>query len=297
MFVTKKLTETPIIVFDVETTGLDTSTVRVVEFGAAIYENSDAEVVRRRALINPGVPIPEEAARVHRIDDERVRDCEDFKALWPRIHGHFDGRLACGYNVLRYDQPVIDAEIKRHGLTQFPLTGPFLDVIVFVNWHLRGTRGRNLENMAKLHGVEPAGGRAHSAAVDCQMTGELLWALIAKGLIPDDVDEALEQQSRYKQVIDGEYERWGVMIYRDRETGRMRMGVGKHAGALLEEVPNGWLSFALRKFEDLKPEAKLAFQRAKAGKLEDEFNEALPGMEAQAEVVQKKRKNEWEVER
>jgi DNA polymerase-3 subunit epsilon len=65
----------PLFVLDVETTGLDVQTARIVEIG---FQEWTAEGMIRewRSLVNPGVPIPEAATAVHRITDAMMKSCQ-----------------------------------------------------------------------------------------------------------------------------------------------------------------------------------------------------------------------------
>ncbi len=67
-----RIVDEKLVVFDLETTGIDIGESRVVEFGAAVYE--DGRWSRRRTRVNPGIPIPKEASEVHGIDDAAVAE-------------------------------------------------------------------------------------------------------------------------------------------------------------------------------------------------------------------------------
>lgn len=267
-----------ILVFDVETTGLDTKEARVVEFGAAIRE--PGEVTRRRLVINPGVPIPSEASRVHRITDDKVKDCPTFKEAWPRIEPYFEDRVACGYNAVGYDAPLVNAELHRHGFEFRIDPRAVLDVIIFVHYHLRHLRRRNLSSMCERYGIKPVGGRAHSAAVDCQMTLELLYALVDDKVVPERLDDAMRQQEELRPKTDAEYEKYSHWIFHDRKTGRLRIGAGQHCGKLMTEAPKTFYGWALKKMQDLTPETKRLFQAGEAGRIADEeMQDGLPGLD------------------
>jgi DNA polymerase-3 subunit epsilon len=269
-----KIKDCRLAVIDVESTGIDTASDRVVEIGAALLESGAWQ--RRRSRVNPGVPIPKEASAVHGISDEAVAGCPPFSEVWPRVLSLIAGRQVSGYNVLSYDLLMLAAEAERHGCQVLSADG-VLDVMVFVNWHERG-KSRKLGDVAERYGIYPFGGAAHNAAVDCQMTGDLLLAMAARGLIPDDWDLALQEQRRLRSVVDDEYRRWGNFIYRDRGNNRLRIGAGKHRGLLLTEVPKSYLQFCLQKFTDLTADTVVAFKAAVEGKIGAEFQEQLTGI-------------------
>jgi DNA polymerase-3 subunit epsilon len=284
----KKIRDVKLGIFDVETTGLDVKTERVVEFGAAIRDSGSW--ARRSSKINPGIPIPKGASDVHGITDERVAGAETFAQVWPRILDLLSGCQLAGYNVLHYDLPLLAAETERHGVQALSPDG-VLDVMVFVNWRLRGG-GRKLVDVASRFEIYPVGGKAHSAAVDCQMTGDVLLAMVDAGMIPETVDEALAEQKRLAPIINAEYARWGAFLYRDRDNNRLRMGAGKHVGMLLAEVPKSYLQFCLQKFKDLAPDTAVAFKAAVDGRVGEEFQEQIPGVPAERPVVKEREDEE-----
>lgn len=75
-------------------------------------------------LVNPGVPIPEEASAVHGIHDTDVTGMPDFGVVGPRFIRHLDGTASdsglppvlCGFNAVAFDVPLINAEFARHGI-------------------------------------------------------------------------------------------------------------------------------------------------------------------------------------
>lgn len=257
-----------VLTFDVETTGLDVNVARVVEFGGVLY--AGGEMTRRRTIINPGVPIPFEASRVHGITDDVVVGKKTFAEAWPRIEPWFDDVLACGYNATRYDAPLLNAELERHGFSFRFDVDAILDVMVFVNYALRGERHRNLGATCLRYGIKPEGGKAHSAAVDCQMTTRLLLAMVDAGVIPDTVEAAMTAQRHMSKIVEADYERYGVWVYTDRETGVLRIGAGQHCGKPLTDVSKEYFAWLLRRMHDLPSDTKRLFAAGAQGRVADE---------------------------
>ena len=102
--------------------------------------------------------------------------------------------------------------------------------------------------------------RAHSAAADAKATGEVLFRLIERGLIPPELDVALERQDELRRSLEAEWDEFGYWLYRDRERGFLRMGAGKHCGLPLETVEPGYLDFVLGKSDDMTEATRAAFQ-------------------------------------
>lgn len=102
----------PLVFFDLETTGPEKETDRIVQF-AALKMMPDGTERRWQTLINPGVPIPEPATEVHGITDAMVATAPSFAALAGKI---WSALLDCdlgGYNARRFDVPMLIAEFRR----------------------------------------------------------------------------------------------------------------------------------------------------------------------------------------
>jgi DNA polymerase-3 subunit epsilon len=264
--------ESDFVTFDTETTGVDTEKDRIIEFGAAIYE-AGTMTSRGHVYFNPGMPIPIESTKIHRITDARVANKPGFETFVDRLKKKFDSvGLISGFNCLGFDLPLLASELARVGCEWRPST-PVLDVKTFVDWYHRGERPRTQEAISRIYGVH-ADGSLHSAAVDSQLTGQLLYAMIDAGKIPDDVDEALAVQARYKAIIDKEFEDWSYWIYRCRETRRLRMGAGKHCGKLVTEVPKSYIGYLLN-LDDLHDGARAVMRDAHAGKIQNELQQPM----------------------
>ena len=104
--------ERPLVVFDLEATGLNKRTDRIVAVALVRYE-PDGSAERVHYLLNPGIPIPEEATAIHGIADEDVADAPSFADMADLLQRHFDGADLAGYNVLGYDIQVLSEEFAR----------------------------------------------------------------------------------------------------------------------------------------------------------------------------------------
>jgi DNA polymerase-3 subunit epsilon len=105
----------PLAVFDIESTGISPGADRIIELSVVkITPNGKREGHTWR--INPGVPIPQEATEVHGITDEDVADCPSFADVAQEVQAVFDGCDLCGYNLLRFDIPMLTEELLRAGI-------------------------------------------------------------------------------------------------------------------------------------------------------------------------------------
>lgn len=105
----------PIIFFDIESTGLNVSSDRIVELSALkIFPNGDQELKTRR--LNPIIPISPEAQAVHGISNEDVKDCPTFKEVARSLANWMTGCDFAGYNSIKFDVPMLAEEFLRAGI-------------------------------------------------------------------------------------------------------------------------------------------------------------------------------------
>ncbi len=104
----------PLAVIDLETTGVNPQTDRIVE--ACVLKLLPAggkkQITRR---LNPGIPIPAEASAVHGIFDADVAGEPAFAAVAGSLMDLLDGCDLCGFNIRRFDLRVLHAEFQRAG--------------------------------------------------------------------------------------------------------------------------------------------------------------------------------------
>lgn len=102
----------PVAFIDLETTGVNLSTDRIVEI-AIVKLLPDGGRQTKRKLINPQMPIPAQASEVHGITDEMVKDAPTFKQAANEIKQFIDGCDLGGYNSNRFDIPMLMEEFLR----------------------------------------------------------------------------------------------------------------------------------------------------------------------------------------
>ena len=107
----------PLLFFDIESTGLNVASDRIVEISlvkvspGAPGEPNKVEVKTRR--INPTIPIPAEAQAIHGISDEDVKDCPTFRQIAKSLARFMEGCDIAGYNSLKFDIPMLAEEFAR----------------------------------------------------------------------------------------------------------------------------------------------------------------------------------------
>lgn len=106
-----KLTR-PLAFFDLETTGVNVATDRIVEISILkVHPNGNKDSLTRR--VNPTIPIPLQASEVHGIYDVDVIDCPTFVELSNEILEFINGADLAGYNSNKFDIPVLVEEFLR----------------------------------------------------------------------------------------------------------------------------------------------------------------------------------------
>ena len=105
----------PLVVFDLETTGLDIVNDRIIQL-SFIKVYPDGKEERGDHLINPGKHIPEMITELTGIDDEKVKDAPSFKQISTTLAETFKGCDFAGFNSNRFDVPMIAEEFLRAGI-------------------------------------------------------------------------------------------------------------------------------------------------------------------------------------
>jgi DNA polymerase III subunit epsilon len=102
-------------VIDLETTSTNYKTDRIVQFAVLKIEPGDIPQVFA-AHVDPGIPIPPAATAVHGIRDEDVKNCRKFAAWAGKLLAELDGAALVGYNLKRFDLPLLIEEFARCGI-------------------------------------------------------------------------------------------------------------------------------------------------------------------------------------
>ena len=108
------LTGFRVLGFDLETTGLDYRSDRIVQY-ALIGSDEDGSHINQTALVNPRRSIPPESSRVHGITDEDVKGESEFSEHLPELSRLISGAVIVGHNVSRFDWRFLELECMRAG--------------------------------------------------------------------------------------------------------------------------------------------------------------------------------------
>ena len=168
----------PVAFIDLETTGVNLSSDRIVEI-AIVKVLPDQERQVKRKLINPEMAIPKASSDIHGITDEMVKDAPTFKQAANEIKQYLENCDLGGYNSNRFDIPMLMEEFLRAGM----------DVDL--------TDRRMIDVQHIFYSMEP---RTLSAAYKFYCQKELVNAHSAEVDIQATVDVLLAQLQRYEQL-------------------------------------------------------------------------------------------------
>lgn len=214
----------PLVFFDLETTGTNINSDRIVEICyLKVHPNGNEEAKTLR--INPEMHIPEEASAVHGIYDADVADCPTFKSIARNIAKDIEGCDLAGFNSNRFDIPVLAEEFLRAEVDIDLSRRKFVDVqVIFHKMEQRTLSaaykfycGKNLDD-------------AHSAEGDTRATYEVLKAQLDRYPELQNDITFLSNYSSFNKNVDFA----GRMVYND--AGVEVFNFGKYKGMPVTEV-------------------------------------------------------------
>jgi len=152
-------------VLDVETTGLSHEQGhRVCEVGV-IKLRAGKEIDRYHTLVHPGMPVPEEAQRIHKITDEMLKEAPPFGQVSRKLREFLAGTVMIAQNA-RFDLGFINSEFIRSGLGKLAI--PVVDTITLARRVRPGLSGYSLDRLA--HHFQITVDTRHRAMGDCEVT-------------------------------------------------------------------------------------------------------------------------------
>lgn len=238
----------PLVFFDLETTGINIATDRIIELTyLKIFPNN--EEVSKTMLINPTIPISPQAIAIHGIKDEDVKEAPTFNEVAKTLVNEFEGCDFAGYNLNKFDIPLLAEEFLRAGVDFDFNKRKIIDVqVIFHKMEQRTLSAaykfycnKDLEN-------------AHSSEADTRATYEVLKAQLDKyqgaeykdhdGKISEPVINDVNQLSQFSAHTRN-VDLVGRIVYNDK--GVEVFNFGKYKGKSVTEVLNtdqgyyGWM--------------------------------------------------------
>ncbi|HSH76443.1 MAG TPA: 3'-5' exonuclease, partial [Longimicrobiales bacterium] len=215
----------PLVFFDLETTGLDLKNDRIVEL-AFIKVTPQGDVLERERRFDPGIPIPPEATAVHGITDADVAGEVSFCRTAKSLADTFEGCDLAGFNIRRFDLPMLIHELKRCGCDLSLAGCRVLDMQTIFHRE----EPRDLSAAARFYlGREHE--EAHTALGDIRTSAAVLAAQLQRyPHIPRDLDSLHAYCDAYAPIR-SELDLW----FSDTPEGRV-FRRGRHKGRALAEV-------------------------------------------------------------
>lgn len=214
----------PIAFFDLETTGVNLSSDRIVEI-AIIKIMPDGTRQVKRKLINPEMPIPAVTTAIHGISDEMVKDAPTFKEAGNELKQFIEHCDMAGYNSNRFDIPILMEEFLRAGMDVDLSTRRMIDV-----QHIFYTMEPRTLTAAYKYYCEKELVDAHSAEADVIATIDVFLSQIQRyPQLGNSVDSVLQSIGEEKIV---DYARRFVF----NEKGIEVFNFGKHKGRPVVDV-------------------------------------------------------------
>lgn len=225
----------PICFFDLETTGVNITSDRIVEISILkVYPNGKEESKTWR--VNPEMPIPKEVTEIHGISDDDVADKPTFKALAKEVYNMIKDSDLGGFNSNRFDIPLLAEEMLRAEVDFDMKNRQSVDVQTIFH----KMEQRTLSAAYKFY-CDKSLDDAHSAEADTNATYEVLKAQLEKYDDLENDTKFLAEFSSRKKFADFA----GFIAYNKK--GEECFSFGKHKGKLVTEVLEkepgyfGWL--------------------------------------------------------
>lgn len=227
----------PIVFFDLETTGVNVGSDRIVEI-SLLKINPDDSKESLTMLINPTMPIPQEATDIHHITDADVKNSPTFKEVGKKLAQFIGNADLAGYNSNKFDIPLLVEEFLR----------------AEIDFDLKGRRFVDVQNI--FHKMEPRTlsaayrfycqrehEQSHSAEADTLVAYEILLAQLDKynnieykdkdGKISKPIINDVQALHNFSFVTKSA-DLVGHIIFNN--DGKEVFNFGKHKGVLVEEV-------------------------------------------------------------
>jgi len=193
-----EVTERKLICIDLETTGVDPETDRIIEI--AMLEVTDKpHASKLHYLINPGVPIPKVVEDLTGITNERVENAPKFHSIADMVWSMLQGVDLLGFNIRSFDLPLLVNELQRCNYYWDLSDVRILDAMVLFKKQFP----RTLDAAIKNYLPEVVRENAHSAMPDVEYTIEVWKEQLRRGGLESKSRDELERESTY--MIDGMY--------------------------------------------------------------------------------------------
>lgn len=214
----------PLVFIDLEATGLNVGSDRIVEI-ALLKVHANGNTESRVYKINPTIPIPAETSKIHGIYDADVKDCPTFCELSESLNTFMGGCDLAGYNSNKFDIPMLIEEFTRCNVHFDISSRKLIDVQNIFHKMEQRTLAAAYQFYCNKNLVN-----AHTAEADTLATYEVLSAQLDKyDVLKNDVDFLSELSSISKNV-----DLAGRIVF--NEKGEEVFNFGKYKGRKVQEI-------------------------------------------------------------
>lgn len=214
----------PLVIFDLETTGINTSKDRIVEL-CMIRIQSDGQRSDLNLRFNPGIPIPPEVSAIHGIFDADVANEPKFSEKAAEILQFLNNCDFAGFNSNKFDFPMLVEEFYRAGVDFDISKRKFIDAQKI--FHLM--EPRNLSAAYKFYCSKELS-NAHSAKADTEATWEIIQSQLQRYSNLEPNIDFLHKFSGQSNLADLA----GRLVYNDKQ--EVVFNFGKHKGRPVSDV-------------------------------------------------------------
>jgi len=214
----------PLVFFDLETTGMNIASDRIVEICyLKIFPDQREEL--KTYLVNPDMPIPPDVTAIHGISDDDVKDAPKFKEIAKTLANIFEGCDFAGYNSNKFDLPLLAEEFLRANVDFDLKKRKFIDVqVIFYK-----KEQRTLSAAYQFY-CDKELTNAHSAESDTRATYEVLQAQLDRYADLQNNIDKLSEFSAHSRSVDFA----GRIVYNDKD--EEIFNFGKYKGQTVVSV-------------------------------------------------------------
>lgn len=214
----------PLVIFDLETTGVNVSHDRIIDIYLIKAQPDGAETSYYKRL-NPGVPIPKETSEIHGIYPKDVEGCPSFKDIAHELNQFIGDADFAGFNSNRFDFPLLVEEFYRADIDFQTEKRKFIDAQRI--FHVK--EPRNLSAAYRFY-CDKDLENAHSAKADTVATWEIIKSQVDRYDDLKPTVDFLHSFSGQNEFVD-----LAGRIKRNKQ-GEPCIAFGKHRGKTVEQV-------------------------------------------------------------
>lgn len=165
------ITQGRLVIFDFETTGLNSSRDQIIEIGGLLTENGQV-VDEFSSLINPGQKLDENIVKITGITDAMLADQPRIEDVLPGFFKFIEGSVLVAHNA-EFDMAFLKIAAERLG---FQLDWPCFCTLKLARQLLPDLESKNLDTLAKHFGLSFEA--RHRSIGDCKVTSAVLQSMI-----------------------------------------------------------------------------------------------------------------------